>query len=171
MPQDVAYTETVSSNKTEALFVGLALLFLLLSAWRLMGAGFDFLGAVFLFFFGLFLFYSLNYRMLVIRMTPDLLELRFGIFRWRVPLDRIEACHLDDVSMWRIGGAGIHFSPIRRRYRAMLNFLEHPRVVLGLQRKMGLVRDIAFSTRRPDEVMQFIQRATAEKIDASPHGY
>jgi hypothetical protein len=39
----------------------------------------------------------------------------------------------------------------------MFNFLEYPRVVLALKQRKGLVRDIAFSTRRPQEVMRLIQ--------------
>jgi hypothetical protein len=46
---------------------------------------------------------------------------------------------------------------IRKRYRASFNFLEHPRVVIALKRKVGPVRDISFSTRRPDDVLRLIQ--------------
>jgi len=155
------YHERVSSNKTEALFLVLALLFLLLSMWRVNAIGLDIATAVFICLFSFFLFYSLNYRTLIIRLTPKVLELRFGLFTWTIPTENIENCFLDDTSMWRIGGAGIHFSPMHGRYRAMFNFLEHPRVVIALKKKKGPVRDIAFSTHRPDEILQFIQEATS----------
>lgn len=147
------YEETVSSTRTQALFVALAVLFLLLLVWRATTGGFGYLTLAFLCLFGFFLFYSLNYRTLIIRMGPDCLDLQFGIFSWTVPWDIIGACHVDATSMWRIGGAGVHFTVIGRRYRVFLNFLEFPRVVLSLKRPRGLVRDIAFSTRRPEEVL------------------
>jgi len=86
-------------------------------------------------------------------MNEDELSLKFGLFTWQIPLDNIETCFIDETSLWRIGGAGIHFSPMGGRYRAMFNFLEHPRVVVCLKEKKGPVRDIAFSTTHPDKVM------------------
>jgi hypothetical protein len=50
---------------------------------------------------------------------------------------------------------------IRRRYRASFNFLEYPRVVIAFKRKEGLVRDISFSTRRPDDALRLIQEAAS----------
>jgi hypothetical protein len=63
----------------------------------------------------------------------------------------------------RLGGAGIHFMLINKRYRASFNFLEHSRVVIALKRKVGPVRDISFSTRQPDEVLRLIQGAISAK--------
>ena len=160
------YTERVSSNRTEALFLVLTLLCLLLSIWRVSIAGLDVLAIVLVCLSGFFLFYALNYRVLLIRLTPELVELKFGLFTWTIATANIEACGLDDISLWRIGGAGIHFSPIRGRYRAMFNFLEHPRVVIALKTKRGLVRDVALSTRRPEEVLRFIQAAAFTGRDA-----
>jgi len=116
------------------------------------------LAAVFLVFFAFFLFYSLNYRLLTIRLTPEHLKLGFGIFTWTVPLDAIKDCCLDDVSLWRIGGAGIHFTSIGRRYRAMFNFLEYDRVVIRLKEKRGPVWDIVFSTRQPVKIIEMIRQ-------------
>ena len=59
--------------------------------------------------------------------------------------------------MFRVGGAGIHFTWIKGRYRAFWNFLEHPRVVLALQKKHGVVSEIAFSTQHPEKVMEIIR--------------
>ena len=119
----------------------------------MIAAGLDTLAVISFFFCAFFLFYSLNYRVLHIHLADGLLELKFGFFTWKVAMDNVESCRLDDTSLWRIGGAGIHFSPIKSRYRAMFNFLEYPRVVISLKRKMGLVQDIAFSraTDRSDK--------------------
>ena len=155
------YIERVSSNRTEAFFVVLTLLFFWLAVWRLNGIGFGALAVIFLLLSAFFLFYSINYRTLIIHITAEMLELKFGLFIWRVPLDNVESCRLDETSLWRIGGAGIHFSPINGRYRAMFNFLEYPRVVISLKRKMRLVQDIGFSTQRPDELIEKIRLASS----------
>jgi hypothetical protein len=155
------YVERLSSRRTEALFVGLALLFGVLFAMRADGRGLDGWSIVFLCAFAFFLFYSVNYRTLDIRLTATALHLKFGLFTWVIPWSNIEACRLDETSLWRIGGAGIHFTPLRGRYRAMFNFLEYPRVVIALKVSKGPVRDIAFSTRRPEEVMGWIRGGAA----------
>jgi hypothetical protein len=162
MTDNLIYKERVSSNRTEALFLVLTILFLMLLIWRVDTGSPDVLSAVFFFLFGLFLFYSVNYRTLIIRLTSESLKLRFGIFTWTVPLDNVEECRLDDIPvLMRIGGAGIHLMVIRKRYRASFNFLEYPRVVVALKRKVGIVRDISFSTRRPGDVIQLLQKAVS----------
>lgn len=127
MTEDTLYNERVSSNRTEALFLALTIIFLLLSIWRVTVSGLDILAAVFFGLFSFFLFYSVNYRTLVIRLTSESLKLTFGIFTWRVPLDNVAECHLDEIPLlMRLGGARIHFMIIRQRYRASFNFLEYP---------------------------------------------
>ena len=162
MTDDLIYNERVSSNRTEALFVALTLLFLLLLIWRVKAGSLDILAAVFFCLFSLFFFYAVNCRTLKIQLTSESLKLTFGIFTWIVPLDNLEECCLDEIPMlMRMGGAGIHFMSIRRRYRASFNFLEYPRVVIAFKRKEGLVRDISFSTRRPDDALRLIQEAAS----------
>jgi Ca2+/Na+ antiporter len=164
---DLMYDERVTSKRTEVLFLALTILFFLLLIWRVNAGGLDILAAVFFCLFGLFLFYSVNYRTLIIRLTSESLKLTFGIFTWTVPLDNVEECHLDDIPvLMRMGGAGIHFMSIRKRYRASFNFLEHPRVVIAFKRKVGPVRDISFSTRRPDDVLRLIQEAVSARTAA-----
>ena len=158
MTDDSTYEEKISSNRTEVLFIALMLLFLLLFAWRVTAIGIGPSTVVFFCLFSMFLFYSLNYRVLIIRITSRVVELKFGIFTWSIPLNTIEGCYLDNTSMWRISGAGIHFTVMKKRYRAMFNFLEHQRVVLLLSKKKGLVQEIAFSTRQPEEVKRIITK-------------
>jgi Ca2+/Na+ antiporter len=168
---DLIYTERISSNRTEALFLGLMILFLLLLIWRVNIGGLDVLAIVFLCFFSIFLFYSVNYRTLIIRLASESLKLTFGIFTWRVPLDNVEECHHDEIPLlMRMGGAGIHFMFIRKRYRASFNFLEYPRVVVAFKRKVGPVRDISFSTRRPDDVLRLIQEVVSANKATQPAG-
>jgi hypothetical protein len=153
------YEERISSSRTEALFISFTIIFFLLTIRQIRTSGLSILGAVFLFIFIFFFFYSTNYRILIIRITNEALKLKFGVFTWTVPLDNISGCRYDDLPiLMKYGGAGIHFMMIRRRYRASFNFLEHPRVVITLKKKAGLVRDISFSTGRPDEVIALLQQ-------------
>ena len=157
MPDPILYQERLSSPRTEALFILLTLAPLAAAAGRVRAAGLDGWLIALLLAAAFFLFYSLNYRTLVVRLGPQSLRLRFGLFEWCIPIENIEGCTPDTLTLWRIGGAGIHFTPVAGRYRAMFNFLEHPRLVLALRKKMGPVRDIAFSTRRPAEVLARLQ--------------
>ena len=160
---DLLYAERVASKRTEALFLALTILFFLLFIWRVIDDRLDILAVVFLCLFSFFLFYSANYRTLVIRLTAESLKLTFGIFTWTVPLDNIEGSRLDDdiPVLMRLGGAGIHFMFVCKRYRASFNFLEYPRVVIALKRKVGPVQDISFSTQRPDELLRLIQESVS----------
>lgn len=158
MAGDLIYSERLQSNKTEALFLGLTVIFFLMFLWRWQANRLDTLGAVFLAVAVFFLFYSLNYRTLLIQISDTSLRLRFGVFSWRVPLENIENARLDELpTVMRQGGAGIHFMLIHNRYRASLNFLEYPRVVVALKVKIGPVRDISFSTRQPDEIIRLLR--------------
>jgi hypothetical protein len=157
MQEPILYQEHLSSPRTEALFILLTLAPLAAAAGRVRAAGLDGWSIALLLAAAFFLFYSLNYRTLVVRLGPQSLRLRFGLFEWRIPIENIVGCTPDTLTLWRIGGAGIHFTPVAGRYRAMFNFLEHPRLVLALRKKMGPVRDIAFSTRRPAEVLARLQ--------------
>lgn len=74
-------------------------------------------------------------------------------------MENIADCRLDDLPAGlRIGGAGIHWMFVRRRYRFSFNFLEHPRVVLPLKQKIGLVQDVSFSTTNPNEIIRLINK-------------
>lgn len=43
----------------------------------------------------------------------------------------------------------------------MLNFLEHPRIVIKLKKKRGPIRDVAFSTERPNEILYIVKQVFA----------
>jgi hypothetical protein len=148
------YHEALTSHRTTALFATLAILFLALFAWRFTGGGFGPWAIVWLCLAGVFLFYTVNYRSLSIRISAAEVNLAFGIFRTTLRVEHIASWSVDRASLWRISGAGIHFTFIAKRYRMYLNFLEHPRIVLALRQRKGPVREVAFSTRAPGAVMQ-----------------
>jgi hypothetical protein len=161
MNTHLIYSEKLSSKRTELLFIALTLLFLLLFIWRVATGSVDFLAGIFLFFFVVFLFYSFNFRTLVIRLTSESLKLSFGIFTWTIPLNNVGEIQPDDdlPLLMKYGGAGIHFRFVGKRYRTSFNFLEHSRVVIGLKRKAGLVKDVSFSTCQPNEIIRLMQGA------------
>jgi len=161
VPADPIYEERVSSLRTGAVFVALFVLCSALFAWRILASGYGAIAALCLFLSILFIFFALNYRVLVIHVSTEGLRLKFGLFGWTVPWHTVAEAHIDKTSLWRIGGAGMHFSIINGRYRAMLNFLEYPRVVIELKDRRGLVRDVAFSTERPDEILRIIEESIA----------
>ena len=151
------YRERLTSPRTLAFFLGLVLIFGLLFAWRLSMAGFDALGIILLCLAVIFLFYVINYRSLVIMITPQSLMLKFGIFKWTEQLDNIATSQIDELPwLLKYGGAGIHFMTVNQRYRASFNFLEYPRVVIALKHKRGLVHDLSFSTQNPEQVIQIL---------------
>jgi hypothetical protein len=159
MNGSLIYYERLSSARTQALFLALTLLFGVFCIWRVNSAGFDTLAVILLIFAVFFLFYTLNYRTLVIEISPQSLKLRFGVFTWAEQLDNIDSCALDKLPwLLEYGGAGIHFMTAYERYRASFNFLEYPRVVLKLKQKRGLVRDLSFSTRHPEQVIQHLHQ-------------
>ena len=91
------YSERIASPMTEGLFIALALLFGLGLMWRVNVQGMDWLAGVFVFFSCFFVFYALNYRVLLIKVTPITLILTFGLFHWTVPLINIENIQEDEL--------------------------------------------------------------------------
>ena len=72
-------------------------------------------------------------------------------------LENIQSCELDDSpNIIKYGGAGVHFSFVKRIYRAYFNFLEHPRVLITFINKQGPVQALVFTTRQPAEVINII---------------
>jgi hypothetical protein len=162
IPEDLVYSEKISSKWTEALFITLTIVFALLFIWRFDTHSMDWLAVVLLCFAIIFLFYSLNYIILTIHLTSKVLTLIFGIFKWRVQLENVQECRLDEIpTLMKYGGAGIHFMIVHDRYCASFNFLEYPRVVIAFKRKVGLIRDLSFTTRQPEKVIQMIQAAVS----------
>lgn len=158
MADTLTYTETLTSTRTLALFAGLTLLFGALCLWRASTASLDALALASGVIAAIFLFYVFNFRVLKIQLTSQVLRLTFGIFTWSEPLANLSAPRLDEIPPFlRYGGAGIHFLFVNGRYRVSFNFLEYPRVVVVLRQPKGAVRDISFSTRQPDQILQFLQ--------------
>ena len=155
---EVIYSEEIRSNKTDLLFVVLALIFYALGAWRVSVVGFKFLSALFVFLGLFFTLYVVNYRVLKISITDQGIQLKFGLIKWKTDYDNIQACLVDDSPpLIKYGGAGVHFAFVQGEYRAFYNFLEYSRVLIRFNKKQGLVQALVFTTRQPDRVMNIIK--------------
>ncbi|MHA2495418.1 MAG: hypothetical protein ACXAEI_08010 [Candidatus Hodarchaeales archaeon] len=155
------YEEKILSKITAGVFIVLTALFMILFSCQFIGSGYSAFTLISFSLFLFFLFYSLNYRSLTIFITSSSVEIKFGIFSRSIGWESIDECHIDEVSMWRIGGAGIHFTRIRRKWRAMYNFLEYPRIVLTL--KQGRIREVVFSTRNPERVLAIVKQGILQQ--------
>ena len=155
---EIIYSEEIRSNKTDLLFVVLALITYALSAWKLSVVGFKFVPGFFLFLGLLFTFYIFNFRVLKISITEQELHLKFGIIPWKTELLNIQEITLDDAPMIiKYGGAGVHFAFVKGEYRAFYNFLEYPRVLIRFKHKQGLVKALVFTSRQPDQILKIIE--------------
>jgi len=118
MTENHDHNEKLTSTKTFVLFIVLTAISLGFFVLRWAFVGCHGWTITFLCIVAFFLFYVFNYRTLKISLTPEGLKLSFGIFTWAIALSNIEACYTDPTSLWRIGGAGIHFTWIHGKYRA-----------------------------------------------------
>lgn len=157
MNQNLIYHEILTSKRTTGLFLALAMLFLLLGVWSLASSGWEVLTIILLGFSFFFLFYVINYWKLEIVVTHEALQLKFGLFQWKIPLENIAWIKMDDLPwVMRNGGAGIHFMFVGGLYRAHFNFLEYGRLLVRLRKKSGLVQAVSISTQQPEKLICII---------------
>ncbi len=162
------YQESLTSKKTTALFLGLSILSASLCVWHALAVRFDLFCWFMIFLTLFFIFYTINYQRLDIRLSSDALKLNFGVFHWRVPLEKISDFKMDDQLslLARYGGAGIHFMFVGTRYRASFNFLEYPRIVISFKQPIGPIKDLSFSSRQPQKLLtQLHNTIIAKKIN------
>lgn len=155
---EILYREKVRSWKTSLLFLILTLIFFSWFLWRVNEVGFLALPIVCLCMALVFLFYVFNYWALQITITEENLQLKFGVVGWKTALSNIKQADWDNSPpLIKYGGAGVHFAYVNRRYRAYYNFLEHPRLVITFHDKQGLVQELVFTTRQPEQVLEILQ--------------
>jgi mannose-6-phosphate isomerase-like protein (cupin superfamily) len=157
MVEEPYFEESISSLRTLSLFIALAPVFFVLSAWRMSTRGFGLLSIILLVLGTAFVFYGFNHRTLRICMNREALVLGYGIFSRIVRWHEVDHAHIDGTPLTRIGGAGVHFTFIARKYSMYFNFLEYPRVVPVLK-KTGIVREVIFTTRHPDDALAAVKR-------------
>ncbi|MGY4706584.1 hypothetical protein ACVNPS_02360 [Candidatus Bipolaricaulota sp. J31] len=113
------------------------------------------------------LFFLRSFRRLVIEITPEHIAVRFGI-RYVVPWERMESVRRDERSLLSYGGVGWRFG--RRKGGWTMAFVDFrsPRVVLEL--RGGRVRELVFSTRRPEEVIRLVEEHLSERFRMGESG-
>jgi membrane protein YdbS with pleckstrin-like domain len=157
--EDQTYFERITSSGTTRLFLFLAVLFMLLFAWRFLLTGWRIFSGILLILTALFIFYVINYRVLEITITTTHLKLKFGIISSKTILANIQSVDLDNSPpVIKYGGAGVHFAFVKGQYRAFYNFLEYPRILVNLKKKQGWVKALVFSSRQPDKVIEILNK-------------
>lgn len=104
----------------------------------------------------LFLGFTINFSRVIIRMTPEHVSIGYGLFKHKIPWEIVENCYLDETSAVRYGGSGIRITKVGEKWRIVYSVIGGPRVVLSL--KEGRYREVAFSTKNPDQVMSIIKQ-------------
>lgn len=156
------YSEKVRSNKTSLLFVILALIFSALFAWRYSVVGLRFVPGLYAFLGLFFCIYVINYRVLIITITDQTLQLKFGLIGWRTDIRNIAHGINYDPPFWiKYGGAGVHFAMVEGTYHAFYNYLEFPRVLIKFHHKQGLVQALVFTTKEPDRVLEILKKRSS----------
>jgi hypothetical protein len=106
-------------------------------------------------FVGVAVFVS-NFRALTINITEDSITVFYGRICYRVALDNIESAFIDTNLGIVYGGWGIRMARIKGQSALIYNVISKPRVVLKL--RSGRFNQFAFSTRRPDEIINLVKR-------------
>lgn len=104
----------------------------------------------------LFLGLTIGFSRVIILMTPEHVSIGYGLLRQKIPWGTIEDCYLDETSAVRYGGSGIRIAKVGEKWRIVYSVVGGPRVVLSV--KEGKYREIAFSTKNPDQVMSLIKQ-------------
>jgi len=110
----------------------------------------------FLLMFLLCLGLTFNFSKLSIRITPQSVNVGYGIFKHIIFLENVENCYLDEASTVRYGGWGIRIGRVKGKWRLVYNVIGGPRTVLSL--KKGRFREFVFSTKNPEEVMKVVKQ-------------
>lgn len=159
---DQIYQEKIQSPLTTLLFTLLMMVSSSLFAWRVMIVGFRAFPIACLVLTLFFFCSGLNYQTLRITITEEDFLLKFGLIRWRTRLENIQTCKKDDSpNLIKYGGAGVHFAFVKGEYRAFLNFLEYPRILIIFHQKQSLVQGLVFTTRQPEQVLEIINSRIA----------
>ena len=104
----------------------------------------------------LFATLTVNFRRLSVHITDESVTIGYGVFRSEVPWRHIEGCSVDETSTLRYGGWGIRVTRVGGSWRLVYNTMDDPRVVMAVS--TGRFREIAFSTRDPETVVEIIER-------------
>ena len=97
---------------------------------------------------------TINFLRLTIKIDSEGLTVGYGLLKSKISWDRVKDCSLDeDSTLWY----GIRLGRADGKWRTIYNVIviRGPRVVVSL--KEGRIREVVFSTKNPEEVMEKIQ--------------
>ena len=100
------------------------------------------------------LLYSI--RKMTVGITPQAVNIYFGIFSRTIPYESIDSIHADSGPAIKYGGWGVRVFRDKKGWVLAYNTFGRPRVVLGLRR--GRYGRFVFSTRNPDEIISIVER-------------
>ncbi|MEE9600963.1 MAG: hypothetical protein V3W22_04605 [Thermoplasmata archaeon] len=109
----------------------------------------------------LFLGFGLNFSRLLIRITPGMVTVGYGLFRHRITWNNIEDCRIDETLAVKYGGWGVRVTKVGGKWRLVYSVVGGPRVLLAL--RAGRFREFVFSTRKPEEVTKIIRQNAGVK--------
>jgi len=97
---------------------------------------------------------TINFLRLTVKIDSEGLTVGYGLLKSKISWDEVEDCFLDETSsLWY----GIRLGRADGNWRTIYNVIviRGPRVVVSL--KEGWIREVVFSTKNPEEVMEKIQ--------------
>lgn len=97
------------------------------------------------------------FRKFIIKMTSDSIIVKYGFSKCTIPWENIEGCYLDKTSAFWYGGWGLRMGRVNGKWRDIYNIIGFPRVVLSLK-KDKFFKELVFSTKNPDQVMEVINK-------------
>ncbi len=159
MRTDTIYEESIVSKGTAGAFAVIAAVMFFLTAYQLISSPLSesiALTAIFLVLGAVFLDLARNFYRLLIRVTPAEITVGFGLFRHRYPWHTVQSCRVDETPTPGYGGWAIRLSKVDGGRRLVYSVMPGPRVELSLA--TGRFREIAFSTRNPEEVTRIVRK-------------
>ena len=98
----------------------------------------------------------LNFTTLIVSATPRGITAGYGCFRYHIAWENVAGYEVDPRrTTLAYGGYGIHIACKNSQSVLAYNIMGAPTIVL--EQKQGRFKYVAFSTRRPDEVMGIIR--------------
>ena len=103
----------------------------------------------------------LQFRRIVVSITPDSVTVSFGLFSYRIPYRRIISAFVDEKPGIVYGGWGLRIARARGRHALVYSVLNVPRVVI--EQNGSRYGYFLFSTKNPEEVIRLIRQQTGVK--------
>jgi hypothetical protein len=156
--QNLLYEEKILSKEILGVCLIVAFLFLVLMIYQIYKGPIGNCPApnwVFLLFFLLVSGFGFVFSNLGVKITSKNLDVGYGFIRYKIPLENVANCYLDETSAFWYGGWGIRFAKIADKWRLVYNVIGTPRVILSL--KQGRFKEFAFSTKKPQELIKIIR--------------